>query len=104
MVDGGTSYELSSAGVNVNLATGHGYRGDAEGDLLFDNDGLIGNAGNNSIWGGQGIDTNSGREQSQQGNSLIDHPVGACGEAGRHFEPEHWPDLARRRILSSART
>jgi len=30
---------------------------------------------------------NSGCEQSQQGNPLIDHLVGACGEAGRHFEP-----------------
>jgi hypothetical protein len=36
---------------------------------------------------------NSGREQSQQGNPLIDHLVGACGEAGRHFEPEYFGSL-----------
>jgi hypothetical protein len=35
----------------------------------------------------------SGREQSQQGNPLIDHLVGACGEAGRHFEPEYFGSL-----------
>src|SRR5262249_19441042 len=36
---------------------------------------------------------NSGREQSQQGSPLIDHLVGACGEAGRHFEPEYFGSL-----------
>jgi Ca2+-binding RTX toxin-like protein len=86
-LDGGpgidrASYELSTAGVNVNLATGHGHRGDAEGDLLFGieelygsryNDGLIGNADNNSIWGGQGIDTINGGDGS-------DHLYGGVGD------------------------
>jgi Ca2+-binding RTX toxin-like protein len=67
------TYEFSTAGVIVNLATGHGYRGDAEGDLLFDienlygsryNDGLVGNDGSNSIWGGDGIDTINGGDGS----------------------------------------
>ena len=39
------------------------------------------------------LSANSGREQSQQGNPLIDHLVGACGEAGRHFEPEYFGSL-----------
>jgi Ca2+-binding RTX toxin-like protein len=67
------TYEFSTAGVSVNLATGHGHRGDAEGDLLFEiedlygsayNDGLIGNDGNNSIWGGNGIDNLKGGDGS----------------------------------------
>ena len=76
------SYELSTAGVSVNLATGHGHRGDAEGDLLFDieelygspyNDGLLGNAGNNSIWGGNGID-------NLNGGDGCDHLYGGVGD------------------------
>src|SRR5215472_10445442 len=39
------------------------------------------------------LSANSGREQSQQGNPLIDHLVGACGAAGRHFEPEYFGSL-----------
>src|SRR5262249_20196872 len=35
----------------------------------------------------------SGCEQSQQGSPLIDQLVAACGEAGRHFEPEYFGSL-----------
>jgi Ca2+-binding RTX toxin-like protein len=76
------SYELSTAGVTVNLATGHGHGGDAEGDLLFAiedlygspyNDGLVGNSGNNSIWGGNGIDNINGGDG-------CDHLYGGFGD------------------------
>ena len=66
---GGTdtaSYVTSASGVVVSLATGIGSGGDAEGDHLsnierligsnFD-DTLEGNAGNNKLVGGAGIDT-----------------------------------------------
>jgi Ca2+-binding RTX toxin-like protein len=60
------SYETSTSGVNVNLATGRGAGGDAEGDQLmgiedvtgsaFD-DTLTGNAGDNGLSGGGGADS-----------------------------------------------
>ena len=62
------SYAASSAGVDVSLITGAGYNGDAEGDSLagFENltgsafnDTLAGDAGNNLLIGGAGIDTAS---------------------------------------------
>ena len=55
-----------AAGVAVSLALGTGFGGDAEGDRLFNienltgsnfNDTLEGNAGNNVLAGGAGIDT-----------------------------------------------
>ena len=63
------TYETSSAGVNVNLATGQGHGGDAEGDTLVSienltgsafNDTLTGDSGNNAIYGGAGDDVISG--------------------------------------------
>ena len=70
-LDGGqgidtASYVASAAGVNVSLATGHGSGGDAQGDTLVNvenltgsqfDDTLEGNAGNNVLAGGLGIDT-----------------------------------------------
>ena len=60
------SYAASAAGVDVSLVTGLGHGGDAEGDILagienltgsaFD-DTLAGDAGNNVLIGGAGIDT-----------------------------------------------
>jgi Ca2+-binding RTX toxin-like protein len=76
------TYEVSTAGVTVSLASGHGYGGEAEGDLLFEiedlygserNDALIGNAGNNSIWGGNGNDNIKGGDGS-------DHLYGGVGD------------------------
>ena len=69
-LDGGdgtdtVSYSGSSAGVTVNLLTGAGERGDAEGDMLFNienligsryNDDLTGDTGNNVLRGGAGDD------------------------------------------------
>jgi Ca2+-binding RTX toxin-like protein len=73
-LDGGdgidmASYSDSAAGVTVNLATGTGTGGDAEGDTLANiesltgsdlNDTLTGNTGANTINGGLGDDTLSG--------------------------------------------
>ncbi|MFC3208258.1 calcium-binding protein, partial [Aquamicrobium soli] len=70
-LDGGTgidtaSYEGSSAGVTVNLATSTGLGGDAQGDTLVSienlvgsdhDDTLTGNDANNSLYGGAGNDT-----------------------------------------------
>ena len=70
-LDGGggvdtASYATSKSGVAVSLATGTGSGGDAQGDRLFNienltgsnyNDTLEGNAGNNKLVGGSGIDT-----------------------------------------------
>ena len=70
-LDGGggvdtASYASSGAGVAVSLALGTGIGGDAEGDRLFNienltgsnsDDTLEGNAGNNLLVGGLGIDT-----------------------------------------------
>ncbi len=63
------SYVGSAAGVTVNLATGLGTGGDAEGDVLsgIENltgsshgDSLTGDAGNNALSGGAGGDTLTG--------------------------------------------
>jgi Ca2+-binding RTX toxin-like protein len=70
-------YALSTAGVTVNLRTGSGSGGDAEGDSLTSiesligstsNDVLTGNAGANSLSGGLGNDTLMGAE----GADIID--------------------------------
>lgn len=63
------SYENSSAGVTVNLATNVNKGGDAEGDTIFTVENLVGskfddtitgNAGDNVIEGGAGADTIAG--------------------------------------------
>ncbi|WP_441279892.1 Ig-like domain-containing protein [Bradyrhizobium sp. 63_E2_N1_3] len=70
-LDGGqgtdtATYTASGTGVNVSLATGQGSGGDAQGDILANienltgsqfNDLLEGDAGNNVLAGGAGIDT-----------------------------------------------
>ena len=62
-------YGASAAGVNVNLATGKGSGGDAQGDTLFGvehlhgsafGDQLTGNGGDNALFGNQGNDTLKG--------------------------------------------
>ncbi|MFK4525265.1 Ca2+-binding RTX toxin-like protein [Bradyrhizobium japonicum] len=71
MLDGGqgtdtATYTASGAGVNVSLATGHGFGGDAQGDTLVNienltgsqfDDVLEGSSGNNVLVGGGGLDT-----------------------------------------------
>jgi Ca2+-binding RTX toxin-like protein len=70
-IDGGlgtdiATYAASAAAVNVSLATGSGFGGDADGDILNGiewlvgsayNDTLAGDAGDNSLTGGGGTDT-----------------------------------------------
>jgi Ca2+-binding RTX toxin-like protein len=74
LIDGMTgddtvTYETSAAAVDVNLATNHNKGGDAEGDLLFNidniigsafNDTIVGNGSNNRLYGGDGNDTLKG--------------------------------------------
>src|SRR5262245_17059216 len=69
-LDGGAdidtaSYAFSTAGVGVNLSTGRGFGGEAEGDVLVNienvvgssfNDSLIGDAGRNELYGQDGDD------------------------------------------------
>jgi Ca2+-binding RTX toxin-like protein len=59
-------YAVSAAGVNVSLATGLAFGGDAEGDTFLDIEGIIGSSfddiiegdgGKNVLVGGDGIDT-----------------------------------------------
>ena len=82
-LDGGggvdtASYASSGAGVAVSLALGTGFGGDAEGDHLSNienltgsnyNDTLEGNAGNNVLAGGVGIDTVSYANATSGANS-----------------------------------
>ena len=79
---GGTdtaSYETSTSGVAVSLALGIGIGGDAEGDRLFNienltgsnfDDTLEGNAGNNKLVGGAGIDTVSYAHAASGANGI----------------------------------
>ncbi len=75
VINGGAGYDLaeyyaSAAGVTVNLATGTGIGGDAQGDTLSNmeaiggsnagNDVLTGNAASNGLWGNGGNDTLTG--------------------------------------------
>ncbi|NJO55091.1 MAG: cadherin-like domain-containing protein, partial [Rhodospirillales bacterium] len=75
-------YSTSGAGVTVNLATGHGSGGDAEGDTLSGieqvigsgyDDTLTGDDGNNAFLGGAGNDTVAGGG----GNDMIYADAGA---------------------------
>ena len=73
-IDGGdgydsASYQSATSAVAVNLATGTGSLGEANGEILVSieslygsayDDTLIGDAGTNSLWGGAGADTLDG--------------------------------------------
>lgn len=76
-----SSYADSTAGVTVDLVTGTGRGGDAEGDMLFSienligsrfDDRLVGDAGANSLSGGDGNDLLSGGA----GNDILDGGAG----------------------------
>jgi Ca2+-binding RTX toxin-like protein len=87
-------YSASGAGVQVNLATGAGHGGDAEGDTLVSienlngsafNDTLTGDANNNVIYGGAGNDVIDGGAGTDyiyggDGNDVI------TGGTGNDFE------------------
>lgn len=83
-------YAGSTAGVSVDLSTGKGFYGDAEGDLLFEienlngssyNDSLYGNAANNTIKGGAGNDAlkGGGGADDLQGGAGADTLMGGEG-------------------------
>ena len=86
-------YSASSAGVQVNLATGQGHGGDAEGDSLTNienltgsafNDVLTGDAGANILNGGKGDDTLVGGAGADtliggDGNDTADYATSAAG-------------------------
>jgi serralysin len=83
-IDGGAgidtaSYATSPSGVNVSLMTGMGTGGDAQGDTLVNienltgsnfDDTLEGNAGNNKLVGGLGVDTVSYAHAASGANGL----------------------------------
>ncbi|MEM7621482.1 MAG: calcium-binding protein [Pseudomonadota bacterium] len=96
IIDGGAGsdvvyYTTSSAGVNVNLTSGTGQGGDAEGDTLVNiehlsgsafDDTLTGDTGNNSILGRQGDDSILGLDgndwlRGDSGSDTIDGGSGA---------------------------
>jgi len=104
-LDGGTgidiaSYAYSTAAVAINLATGRGFGGEAEGDTLVNienvvgssfNDSLIGDAGRNELYGQDGNDIILGDEGDDYldggaGNDLlaggagIDTLIGGSGD------------------------
>jgi Ca2+-binding RTX toxin-like protein len=84
ILDGGAgidtaSYATSPSGVNVSLMTGMGTGGDAQGDTLVNienltgsnfDDTLEGNAGNNKLVGGLGVDTVSYAHAASGANGL----------------------------------
>jgi Ca2+-binding RTX toxin-like protein len=76
------AYEFSHEGVFVDLATGRGHHGDAEGDRLYGiedlfgtpyNDALFGDDRPNEIWGDAGID-------NIRGGDGPDHLHGGAGD------------------------
>ena len=96
-LDGGTgdadevSYQGAVAAVTVNLATGRGFGGDAEGDTLsgFEaarggqgDDYLIGDSGPNGLYGGNGADTLEGGDGDDRlvGGSGANRLVGGDGD------------------------
>ena len=86
-IDGGTgedlvSYIASTSAVNVNLSTGTGWYGDAQGDTLvsiehiigtYYNDTLVGNADANGLVGGVGNDSLAGGD----GDDILEGGAGA---------------------------
>ena len=87
ILDGGVGdfdavdYRTSSAGISVNLATGVGTGGDAEGDTLIDiesvvgsdfDDVIVGNADDNYLRGGQGVDSFDGGDGTGDRVSFYD--------------------------------
>ncbi|KGF72480.1 hypothetical protein DO97_09000, partial [Neosynechococcus sphagnicola sy1] len=101
-LDGGAGkdtakYSGSSAGVLVNLSTGTGSGGDAEGDVLSNienlvgsacddtlmgnsvKNSLVGGAGNDSLNGGGDADTLTGAGSGDLGVSIIDTLTGGAG-------------------------
>ncbi len=98
LIDGGSGtdmadYSGSGAGVTVNLATGTGLGGDAQGDTLTGieqvrgsayNDSLTGTAGNDSLYGGAGNDTLAGGAGADSldggsGQNMADYSASAQG-------------------------
>lgn len=110
-MDGGSgsdtaSYYGATIGVTVNLATGQGAGGDAQGDVLISvenveggegNDNLTGTAGDNSIWGqggndvinaGNGHDWISGGANTGPNNGVGDYLTGGGGnDIFEFFQP-----------------
>jgi Ca2+-binding RTX toxin-like protein len=95
LLDGGAgtfdtaSYSFSPAGVSINLETGHGSGGDAEGDTLQNiervvgsdyNDVLIGDDGNNHLQGNGGNDSLIGGEGNDWLWGFSDNDFLAGGE------------------------
>jgi Ca2+-binding RTX toxin-like protein len=88
-LDGGdgidtASYALSKAGVSVNLTTGEGNGGDAEGDTLIDIENLIGSAGNDIFIGSAGANMLNGGagDDILAGHGGADHLIGGLNGAG----------------------
>ncbi len=113
-IDGGdgvdiASYVGSSAGVTVNLATGEGSGGDAEGDTLAGiedvegsdhSDGLIGSSLDNRLYGGAGSDV----LQGEGGNDTLEGGAGADtvdGGSGRDTASYEGSSVGVRVDLSS---
>ncbi|MES2906828.1 MAG: Flp family type IVb pilin [Pseudomonadota bacterium] len=85
------SYVYASGNVTVNLLTGTGSGGDAEGDILsgfeniesnVGNDTLIGNAGNNVLTGNAGNDTLIGGAGADTLNGGADFDIASYAAAG----------------------
>jgi Ca2+-binding RTX toxin-like protein len=95
-LDGGAGidtvfYGDSTVGVGINLATGRGFGGTAEGDTLisienvfgsYHNDSIIGTAGNNEFYGGNGNDVLKGgggndRLDGGSGNDILSAGLGS---------------------------
>ena len=85
-LDGGpgsrtADYTGSSGGVTINLQSGSGSGGDAEGDTLIGIENVIGSGGNDNLRGNSAANLLAGN----QGN---DHLFGAAGQDKRWAEPE----------------
>lgn len=117
------SYATSTSGVNVNLTTGLGAGGDAEGDRLFNiqnlvgsahNDVLVGNSGDNQLFGGAGDDLLVGLEGANQffggtgsntvsyaaSNAAVDVNLGAGTASGGHADNDSFTNIQN--VIGSA--